>query len=150
MKGNPMDRKETARGLFREGFSCSQAVLAAFAEGQGISRESALRISQGFGGGIARTAGLCGAVSGGIMAIGLRHGRIRADDDAARETTYIRVRELLRRFEARHGSLDCRDLLGCDIGTPEGQKRSDEGRYHDSLCPLLLDSVVEILEDGLF
>lgn len=145
-----MNRKDAARRLFKEGFSCSQAVLAAFAEEPGLSRETALRISQGFGGGIARTAGLCGAIAGGIMAIGLKHGRTRADDDDARETTYLRVRELLRRFQARHGSPACRDLLGCDIGTPEGRRRSDEGKYHERLCPLLLDSVVEILEDGLF
>jgi C_GCAxxG_C_C family probable redox protein len=144
-----MDRKEMARDLFREGFSCSQAVLAAFSDEFGLPRETALRIAQGFGGGIARTADLCGAIAGGIMVIGLKHGRTRSDDDAARDRTYDLVRELLRRFEARHGSRLCRNLLGCDIGTPEGRKISEERKTHAHLCPLLLDSVIEILEDGL-
>jgi C_GCAxxG_C_C family probable redox protein len=144
-----MNRKETARSLFKEGFSCSQAVLAAFSEDYGLPRETALRISQGFGAGVARTAEMCGALSGGIMAIGLKHGRTRADDDDGRERTYALVLELLNRFRNRHGSLLCRDLLGCDIGTTEGRQRSREAGFHDKRCPLLLDSVVEILEDSL-
>jgi len=144
-----MNRKKMARDLFKQGFSCSQAVLAAFSDEFRLSRETALRIAQGFGGGIARTADLCGALAGGIMVIGLKHGRTRVDDDAARDRTYDLVRELLRRFEARHGSRLCRNLLGCNIGTPEGRKYSEERKTHEHLCPLLLDSVIEILEDGL-
>ena len=144
-----MNRKEKTRDLFKEGFSCSQAVLAAFSEEFGLPAETALRIGQGFGGGIARTADICGAVTGGIMVIGLKYGRTRADDEAAREKTYSLVRELLRRFRARHGALACKDLLGCDIGTPEGLKISNEGKLHEHLCPRLLDSAVEILEDDL-
>lgn len=144
-----MKRKEKTRALFKEGFSCSQAVLAAFSEEFGLPAETALRIGQGFGGGIARTADICGAVTGGIMVIGLKYGRTRAEDEAAREKTYALVRELLRRFRARHGTLACKDLLGCDIGTPEGLERSNGSKLHEHLCPLLLDSAVEILEDGL-
>lgn len=144
-----MSRKERALGHFREGFSCSQAVTAVFAEEHGLAVETALRLSQGFGGGMARLAGTCGAVTGAVLVIGLKHGRTRAGDDAAKERTYALVQELVRRFRARHGSLDCRDLLGCDIGTPEGRKRSDDAKLHEHLCPLLVGSAVDILEDVL-
>ena len=90
-----MNRKERALGLFKEGFSCSQAVAAAFAEDQGLPVETALRLSQGFGGGMARLAETCGAVTGAIMIIGLKHGRIRAKDDEAKERTYALVQELV-------------------------------------------------------
>ena len=144
-----MTKKERGIGLFKEGFSCSQAVATVFAEDQGLPVETALRLSQGFGGGMARMADTCGAVTGAILVLGLKHGRTRADDNAAKERTYDLVRELARRFKARHGSLDCRDLLGCDIGTPEGLKLSNDARLHDHLCPLLVASAVEILEDIL-
>lgn len=144
-----MTRKERALGLFKEGFSCSQAVAAVFAEDQGLPVETALRLSQGFGGGMARSAETCGAVTGAIMIVGLKHGRVRAADAEAKDRTYALVQELFRRFRARHGSLLCRDLLGCDVGTAEGRRTADDEKLHDTLCPLLIASAVAILEDIL-
>ncbi len=144
-----MNRKERALGLFKEGFSCSQAVAAVFAEEHGLPIETALRIAQGFGGGMARLGETCGAVTGAIMIIGLKHGRTRPEDAAAKERTYALVGELFRRFRSRHGALPCRDLLGCDMGTVEGRKIADDGKLHETLCPLLIASAVDILEDIL-
>jgi C_GCAxxG_C_C family probable redox protein len=141
-----MTKKEDALALFKEGFSCSQAVLAAFAADEGLERELALRISQPFGGGIARLADWCGAVTGALMVIGLRHGRVRAADVAARDKTYDLVKRFIKEFTARRGALRCRDLLGCDIGTPEGAKEAADRGLHDNLCPGLIADAVEILE----
>ena len=144
-----MNRKDRALGLFKEGFSCSQAVAPVFAEDHGLPVATALRLAQGFGGGMARLAETCGAVTGAILVVGLKHGRTRPEDEAAKERTYALVQELVRRFRARHGALDCRELLGCDIGTAEGRKLVADGKLHDDLCPLLIASAVEILEDIL-
>lgn len=144
-----MNRKERAEAIFKEGFSCSQAVLAAFSDEFGLPRETALRISQGFGGGMARMAETCGALTGAFMVIGLKHGRTQAEDDAAKEKTYALCHELVRRFRARHGALRCKELLGCDIGTPEGAKIARDEKLHDDLCPQLIVSAAEILEDLL-
>ncbi len=73
-----MSRSDCAVSLFRQGFSCSQAVAAAFAEEFGLDKETALRLSQGFGGGIARSADWCGALTGAFLVIGLKHGRMPA------------------------------------------------------------------------
>jgi C_GCAxxG_C_C family probable redox protein len=144
-----MNRKERAEAIFKEGFSCSQAVLATFSDEFGLPREPALRISQGFGGGMARMAETCGALTGAFMVIGLKYGRTQAEDDAAKEKTYALCLELVRRFRARHGVLRCRELLGCDIGTPEGAKIARDEKLHDDLCPQLVVSAAEILEDLL-
>jgi C_GCAxxG_C_C family probable redox protein len=144
-----MNRKERAKAMFKEGFSCSQAILAAFSDEFGLPRETALRISQGFGGGMARMAETCGALTGAFMVIGLKNGRTQAKDDAAKEKTYALCQELVRRFRARHGSLRCKELLGSDIGTPEGAKIARNEKLHDDLCPHLIVSAAEILEDLL-
>lgn len=62
-----MAKTDEAVALFKQGFICSQAVLSVFAQDFGLKRDIALRISQGFGAGIAYTDNLCGAVSGAIM-----------------------------------------------------------------------------------
>lgn len=77
------------------------------------------RMATGFCGGMARSGEMCGAVTGGVLAIGLALGRDGLE--GTREETYAAVRELLRGFRAAFGSDNCRELLGCDLGTPEGQ-----------------------------
>jgi C_GCAxxG_C_C family probable redox protein len=144
-----VSRPETALCLFRQGFSCSQAVAASFAAELGLDREAALRLAQPFGGGIARRADWCGAMTGAFLAIGLKHGRDRAEDTAARDRTYALVNEFIARFAARHGELKCRDLLGCDIGTPEGQKRADELKLHQTKCEDYVRDAAAILEELL-
>jgi C_GCAxxG_C_C family probable redox protein len=141
-----MTKTEQAISLFKEGFSCSQAVLAAYAEGLGLPRETALRISQPFGGGIAKSGDWCGAVTGAFLVIGLKYGRVRADDAAAKDHTYALVQEFVKRFKAKHGSARCNDLLGCDIGSPEGQKTIEQHQLHELRCEPLIRDAVAILD----
>ena len=70
---------ELARSRFSEGFSCSQSVLAAFAPELGLDADAALRVSAAFGGGMGRTGGPCGAVTGALMVLGLKYGATVAD-----------------------------------------------------------------------
>jgi C_GCAxxG_C_C family probable redox protein len=144
-----MTRTDRALELFRRGFSCSQAVAAAFAPDLGLDTETALRLSQGFGGGIARRADWCGALTGAVLVVGLKHGRTKAEDAAARDKTYAVIRELLARFTAKHGQVRCRDLLGCDLGTPEGQKTIDELRLHQTKCEEFVRDAALLLEELL-
>ena len=141
-----MTSADRALALFREGFSCSQAVLAAYAEGLGLPRDLALRAAQPFGGGIAKSGDWCGAVTGAFLVIGLKHGRVRAEDAAAKDRTYALVQEFIRRFREKHGTARCNELLGCDIGSPEGQKAIDEKKLHQTVCEGLIRDAAEILD----
>ena len=142
-------RADRAHGLFRQGFNCSQAVLAAYAPGLGLERDKAFRLAQSFGAGMARLGETCGAVTGALMVIGLKYGKVRAKDDASKEKTYRLVREFMDRFRAKHGSLRCRTLLGHDIGSIRGMKRIKQKGLHDSLCPKFIRTATGILEDTL-
>ncbi len=134
-----------AATLFEQGFTCSQAVLAAFAERHGLARDTALKVACAYGGGVARTGSTCGAVSGALMAIGLAHGRSRVEDEAARERTYDATRAFLERFRREHGSDLCRELLGVDIGTPEGREHAAKEGLFRSRCPLFVRSACRIV-----
>jgi C_GCAxxG_C_C family probable redox protein len=133
--------------MFGREFSCSQSVLAAFADPAVLPRGTALRMASGFGGGLARTGEICGAVTGAIMVLGLRHCGVPDDDPPAKLQAYAPVQEFLARFRARHGAILCRELLGCDLGTPEGLQRArDEGLVR-SRCPAFVRTAAAILED---
>jgi C_GCAxxG_C_C family probable redox protein len=144
-----VSRVETAVRTFEHGFSCSQSVLSAFADPADMSRESALRVAAGFGGGIARTGETCGAVTGAVMALGLRHCGVPTDDPQAKERAYPPVREFITRFKGRHGTIECRQLIGCDIGTPEGLQRAREQGVFTTLCTKFVRDAAEILESLL-
>ena len=89
------------------------------AESQNIQSELIPKIATGFCSGTSRTCGICGAVSGAIMSISLFHGRSVPDESV--ETCYINVRKLIDMFESKFGSTNCKQLIGCDLGTEEGQ-----------------------------
>jgi len=115
----------------------------------GLNREIALKISQAFGGGMAQMGETCGAVTGAFMVIGLKYGRTRADDDEAKAKTYSLVKEFTEKFRARNGTIICRELLGCDIGTPEGQQIAKNKKLFSTICPCFVQDAVEILEEIL-
>jgi C_GCAxxG_C_C family probable redox protein len=120
-----IDRASQRSGeLFQAGFYCAESVLLAVAETKGIHSELIPKIATGFCGGISRTCRLCGAVSGAIMAISLFTGRTSPTENVLE--TYGTVRKLLSMFESRFGSANCPDLIGCDLGTEEGQRRFKE------------------------
>ena len=144
-----MEPKNPACARFEEGFSCSQAVFSAYAEHLGLDRETALKISGGFGGGMGRMAQTCGAVTGAFMAIGLKYGAVETDDQEAKDKTYALIREFSDRFKSRHGSITCQELLGCDISKPENMEMAREQGLFKATCPDLVRDAAEILEEIL-
>lgn len=144
-----MKHADAAATCFSQGFSCSQAVLSAFASDLGLDPAAALKVSAGFGGGMGRMGWTCGAVTGAYMAIGLKHGATSGQDRAAKENTYRLVREFNRRFEARNKVLTCRDLLGCDISTAEGFEEMKQRGLHQTVCAKAVRDAAEILDELL-
>ena len=143
------NRAEEAVSCFKEGFSCSQAVLSSFAEGFGLDCSTALKVAAGFGGGMGRMALTCGAVTGAYMVIGLKYGATTAQDRQAKEKTYQLVRLFNEKFKSRNESVICKDLLGCDIGTPAGFEEAKQRNLLTTVCPKLVRDASEILEEIL-
>jgi C_GCAxxG_C_C family probable redox protein len=91
------------------------------AESKNVQSELIPKIATGFCGGVARTSGICGAVSGAVMAISIFYGRDLPDEPI--DNSYIPVRKLIDIFKNKFGSTNCRYLTGCDLGTEEGRKK---------------------------
>jgi C_GCAxxG_C_C family probable redox protein len=106
--------------LFKSGYFCAESVLLAIAENQGIQSELIPKIATGFCSGISRTGGMCGAVSGAIMGINLVAGRSSPSESI--EFCYTLTQKLIDHFERQYGSVNCRQLIGCDLATEEGQR----------------------------
>jgi C_GCAxxG_C_C family probable redox protein len=144
-----VSKSEHAAERFRTGANCSQAVFGEYAEEHGVDSATALKIACGFGGGMGRLGGTCGAVTGAIMAIGLVAGDPDPGGPVGKARVYALVRSFVAEFEARHQTTSCRELLGCDISVPEGHGEAMRLGLFETKCPKYVEDAVEILEDML-
>ncbi|HOW43169.1 MAG TPA: C-GCAxxG-C-C family protein [Candidatus Omnitrophota bacterium] len=140
-----MKKVDDAVFCFKEGFSCSQAILSAYGKELGIDNKTALKIASAFGGGMARMGETCGAVTGAFMVIGLKY----AVDKNSKDKVYAVVKEFVDGFKARNRSIVCKELLGYDMSTPEGMNAIKEKKLVGTICPKLVKDAAEILEQIL-
>lgn len=144
------NKSDAAVEMMAAGYNCAQSTLGVFCADLNFDREKALKLASGFGGGMARKQEVCGAVSGGAMVLGLKHGRVLADDKAAAEANYQRVGEFMKRFSDKNGSCLCGKLLnGCDLQTEEGRRKYKEDGLAEKVCRPLVADTVRLLEELL-
>ncbi|MDD8020310.1 MAG: C-GCAxxG-C-C family protein [Acidobacteriota bacterium] len=136
-----------ARELFEKGFSCSQAVFTPYAVEQGLTEEKALKLSQVLGGGMSHQGLTCGALTGALLVISLHFGRSQADDKAAKDLTYSLAQKFCRRFTELHGSINCSDLIGCSLKTPQGLALANEHDLFDKYCTGFIEDSCRLLEE---
>jgi len=135
------DPAAESRQHFDRGFYCAESVLLALAKRCGVDSPLVPSIATGLCSGVARTGGMCGAVGGAILGLGLAFGRERHTESVTQ--SYDRVRQLMEEFRRRHGSTNCRELLGCHLGTPEGQLQFREQNLRER-CAGYTASATEI------
>ncbi len=140
-----MTRADEAVECFNMGYNCSQSVLWAYCDQFGMEKEQALRVAGACGAGMGRMCETCGAVTGAFMVIGLKYGKVEAEDEPSKEKAYALVKAFAKEFKARNGSIVCRELLGCDMGTPGGMKYAKERKLHSTVCPKLVRDAAEIV-----
>ena len=112
------ERIEKAVALFKEGYNCSQSVVAAFADMYGFTQEQALKMAASFGGGIGRMRQTCGAACGLFLVAGLETGCTEGRNAEGKEANYKVVQQLAEEFRKRNGSLICAELLGLAKNAP--------------------------------
>lgn len=138
---HPADRfAETAVRLFHEGFNCAESTLFSLAEYLEIDSPAVPKIASGFGGGIARSQSLCGALSGSIMGLGLKFGRRSPEEE--RTVIYQRTEEFVAAFRKRFHTVSCRELTGIDFRNSE-EFRIHHQRVHDEVCSPIVRFAVE-------
>jgi C_GCAxxG_C_C family probable redox protein len=137
---------QRAMELFKQGYNCSQAVLAAFCDEIGMDFETALKISSSFGGGMGRLREVCGAVSGMFMVAGMKYGYTDSKDKLAKAEHYKLIQSMAKQFKENNSSLICRELLGLmaqsESYIPEART---EEYYKKRPCVALVGDAADII-----
>jgi len=118
---DPAEIRKTAEEYYRSGqFYCSEAIVKAINDGFQLGYpESVVRLASGFPIGIGGAGCSCGAVTGGVMALGMVFGRDQPADPCIDRCLGL-ARELHNLFASRHGFLCCRSLTrGMTLKSPE-------------------------------
>jgi len=133
--------------LFRgQKLNCAEAVLLTLAQYRGEAGDFAPRIATAFGGGVCGRQGLCGALTGGLMAIGLELGRKQPGDDKAPANQAGKA--LLAWAGERFSALECRALTGVDFSDPDQNAAfRAPGGAHEAVCERLVAEVCRHLAE---
>jgi len=137
---------EKAVSHFKEGYNCAQSVLLAMQEFWNVKKALEPKVASAFGGGIGRGGSLCGALTGGVIAIGLRYGTNRPVVEE-REKAYSLALEFYSRFEKGCGGVFCRDLVGYDLTDSEDLEKARNSNVFMERCVRFIERAVEILID---
>jgi C_GCAxxG_C_C family probable redox protein len=116
-----------------------------------LEKETALKISEPFGGGMGRMREVCGTVTGMFMVIGLAMGNDNSKDNTTKKNVYKSVQELAAKFKEDNGSIVCRELLGFQKNNKESYVPSERTNeyYKKRPCPELCKYAADILEEYL-
>ena len=107
-------------------------MLLANMESLGVAGDWFPRVASGFGGGIARTGQVCGAISGALMAIGWARGRDVPDKPL--DNVYDVGAELVREFTSKFGTTSCKMLIDVDLSNAEERKRARKSGVFEQQC----------------
>jgi C_GCAxxG_C_C family probable redox protein len=125
---------------FNSGFNCADSVLLSLVEAMNAKCSCIPKIATGFGAGFGRQGEVCGAITGAIMALGLKYGRsgLERRDREKKEEIYKIVDGFIKSFEKKFKNIRCIDLTGCNMLTPEGLKKFEDKNVHTNICAQLV------------
>ena len=121
--------EETADSNAQKYRGCSQWALYALQQHLNLWNVDVFRAASGFGGGVGGSGELCGALSGGLMAIGLVYGRDTLepiDTSKAFADSMERCAQLCDRFKEEFGGLNCRDVQKLLFGRSWDMRNPEE------------------------
>jgi C_GCAxxG_C_C family probable redox protein len=137
---------EEAKSLYLNGYNCAQSVLLAMQKFWDIDKPVEPKTASALGGGVGDSGSLCGAVTGGTIAIGLKYGSNNPVSQERRKATSL-AQEFLDRFNKKCGGTECINLLGYDLTDSAELEIVKSRKELKQKCAQYIGAAVEILED---
>ena len=130
------------------GYNCAQAVSTTYGLQYGVPEETIARMASPFGGGIARTDNICGAVAGAVMVLGLKYGPKNASETDAKKKAGAMTNEFIQEHTRRYGAVSCTGLLGYNMSVP-GERDEAVANNAFSKCGDVVMNTSKLLEEFL-
>lgn len=141
--------QEKAISLFNSGFNCSQSVLSAYSNTLNLNNDLALSVACGFGAGMGRLQGACGAVTGAYMVFGVYCSNQFENNGERKEKSYSMIQDFNQKFVAKHKTTDCKLLLNCDLNTEEGKKQFHLDNLSQTVCEICIKDSIQLINEQI-
>jgi len=114
----------------------------------GIQDSVLPQLASGFGGGVGHKGSLCGALTGAVMAIGMKMGRTDPKDRGTLQKVYNTCQQFWAQFEKEFGNVNCYDIIRIHLDNEEERQKwlAAGGR---GKCADLLEKTARMLCDSL-
>ena len=145
VKGDEENVVEEALSNMSLGYTCSESTLLAMSKHLKIEANIIPKIATGFSAGIGRMGDVCGAISGGVMIIGLIYGRSNPNDMERYEKCIGKVQKLIMEFKNRNGEIDCEKLIGLKLSRAEDREKFRVEKVKEKFCMKFVKDVINIL-----
>ena len=143
-----MTRREAAMANFLNGYNCSQSIILAYKDMLPLGESTLSKLASSFGGGMGRLREVCGSISGMFMIVGLLYGYDGPETGQVKADHYARIQELARRFEEKHGSIVCREMLGLSVKHDSHVPEARTAEYYKKRpCAELVEMAANIVEE---
>lgn len=140
-------KSKIALSYFNTSFNCAQAVFTTFGKELGLEEDVCLKISCALGAGMGKQQHVCGAVSGALMALGLKFGKALNDPEEKKDHTYKKAADFLNLFKSKNGSIYCKKLLkDLNMNDEEDLKKINQLGLFEISCENYIKDAVEITE----
>lgn len=134
---NQEDVVQRARGYFlREDnqYGCAETAFITLKEVFELPHARDSAAAMALNGGIAYSGGVCGALSGSALALGLLAGQRIGDHKQAKRVTRLLVARTMERFVAARGSGNCRELTGLELQDEDQHRKFIESGIWRTTC----------------
>ncbi|MHA1925359.1 MAG: C-GCAxxG-C-C family protein [Candidatus Thorarchaeota archaeon] len=138
---------DNALARFKDDYNCAQAVFVSFLEHKGLSFKEAVDLATGLGGGVALQGKTCGAVTGGVLSIGVLTGQTISNLGKSKHETYRVAMRFLNRFRKKFSSQMCNDLTGIDMTDQKQLQAALDDGHLKKTCPKFVEGALNILFD---
>ncbi len=143
-----LSEKEIAEE-FGKGFDCAAVVLSELAQDIGITKEEAYKISACFGAGMLQGS-ICGAVTGAFIAIGIKYGNYKPNDNDQKNLCFMKRQQFVDKFQKEFdGTIVCPTLIKLDIRKEDEYKKAQETGVLTEVCPRFVKRAIEITKELL-
>ena len=121
-------------------YNCCESVLLVLKDFLQVDSNVIPKIGTAIGAGVSLNGLLCGSISSVVMAIGLKYGRTSSEENP--QPTWDKADKYISEFKERFGAVNCRELTGLNVKTPEGFKEY-YAKVHDYACAERIRFAVE-------
>ena len=136
---------DKAMARFGADYNCAQSVFMTFLEHKGLGFKEAVHVAAGLGGGVGLQGKTCGAVTGGVLAIGVLNGQKISNLGDSKNDTYGLTIRFLKKFKKEFSTQMCSDLIGIDISDPKQLQAALDSGHFQKLCPKFVEGAIRIL-----